>query len=121
MQKKIGIITLGCKVNQYESEAFAEELRKRGYLTADGGEDCDGYIVNTCTVTAEADRKSRQMIRRAARAKEGVPVVVTGCTAEYSAKELSEIDGVIAVCGNSKKLECVDILDNFFMGAAVAY
>ena len=114
MQKKIGIITLGCKVNQYESEAFAEELRKRGYLTADGGEDCDGYIVNTCTVTAEADRKSRQMIRRAARAKEGVPVVVTGCTAEYSAKELSEIDGVIAVCGNAKKLECIDILDNYF-------
>lgn len=114
MQKKIGIITLGCKVNQYESEAFAEELRKRGYLTSDGSEDCDGYIVNTCTVTAEADRKSRQMIRRAARAKEGVPVVVTGCTAEYSAKELSAIDGVIAVCGNAKKLECVDILDNYF-------
>ncbi|MBR6578464.1 MAG: tRNA (N(6)-L-threonylcarbamoyladenosine(37)-C(2))-methylthiotransferase MtaB [Clostridia bacterium] len=121
MQKKIGIITLGCKVNQYESEAFAEELRKRGYLTADGGEDCDGYIVNTCTVTAEADRKSRQMIRRAARAKEGVPVVVTGCTAEYSAEELSEIDGVIAVCGNAKKLECVDILDNYFKDADNEY
>jgi threonylcarbamoyladenosine tRNA methylthiotransferase MtaB len=112
--KKIGIITLGCKVNQYESEAFAEELRKRGYETADGGEDCDGYIVNTCTVTAEADRKSRQMIRRAARSKEGAPVVVTGCTAEYSAKELSAIEGVIAVCGNARKLECVDILDDYF-------
>ena len=121
MQKKIGIITLGCKVNQYESEAFAEELRKRGYLTADGGEDCDGYIINTCTVTAEADRKSRQMIRRAARAKVGVPVVVTGCTAEYSAKELSEIDGVIAVCGNAKKLECIDILDNYFKGTDNEY
>lgn len=116
MQKKIGIITLGCKVNQYESEAFAEELRKRGYEISDGGEDCDGFIVNTCTVTAEADRKSRQMIRRAARSRDGVPVVVTGCTAEYSAKELSEIDGVIAVCGNAKKLECVDILDDYFKG-----
>ncbi len=114
MPKKIGIITLGCKVNQYESEAFAEELRKRGYETSDGGEDCDGFIVNTCTVTAEADRKSRQMIRRAARTKEGVPVVVTGCTAEYCAEELSAIDGVIAVCGNAKKLECVDILDDYF-------
>lgn len=114
MPKKIGIITLGCKVNQYESEAFAEELRKRGYETSDGGEDCDGFIVNTCTVTAEADRKSRQMIRRAARTKEGVPVVVTGCTAEYCADELSAIDGVIAVCGNAKKLDCVDILDDFF-------
>ena len=121
MQKKIGIITLGCKVNQYESEAFAEELRKRGYMTSDGGDDCDGFIVNTCTVTAEADRKSRQMIRRAARSKDGVPVIVTGCTAEYSAKELSEIDGVIAVCGNAKKLECVDILDNYFKNADNEY
>jgi threonylcarbamoyladenosine tRNA methylthiotransferase MtaB len=121
VQKKIGIITLGCKVNQYESEAFAEELRKRGYETSDGGEDCDGFIVNTCTVTAEADRKSRQMIRRAARSKDGVPVVVTGCTAEYSAKELSEIDGVIAVCGNTKKLECVDILDDYFKGTDKDY
>ncbi len=114
MQKKIGIITLGCKVNQYESEAFAEELRKRGYITAEGGDDCNAFIVNTCTVTAEADRKSRQMIRRAARTNGGVPVVVTGCTAEYYARELSEIDGVIAVCGNAKKLECVDVLDSYF-------
>ena len=121
MQKKIGIITLGCKVNQYESEAFAEELRKRGYMTADGGEECDGYIVNTCTVTAEADRKSRQMIRRAARIKEGAPVVVTGCTAEYCAEELAAIDGVISVCGNAKKLECVDILDDYFKSEDKAY
>lgn len=116
MSKKIGIITLGCKVNQYESEAFAEALRARGYDTCDGGVPCDGYIVNTCTVTAEADRKSRQMIRRAARANSHAPIVVTGCTAEYSAKELSEIEGVIAVCGNAKKLECIDLLDEYFAG-----
>lgn len=114
MSKKIGIITLGCKVNQYESEAFAEALRERGYDVGDGNTACDGYIINTCTVTAEADRKSRQMIRRAARMQEGAVVVVTGCTAEYSAEELSKIEGVIAVCGNAKKLECVDILDNYF-------
>ena len=68
MKKKIGIVTLGCKVNQYESEAFAEALEDLGYEICDASEACDAYIVNTCTVTAEADRKSKQMIRRAARA-----------------------------------------------------
>ena len=114
MKKKIGIITLGCKVNQYESEAFAEALAERGFELSDASTPCDAYIVNTCTVTAEADRKSRQMIRRAERLNPGAPIVVTGCTAEYSSKELSEIEGVIAVCGNSKKLECVEILDGYF-------
>ncbi len=114
MKKKIGIITLGCKVNQYESEAFAEALAERGFELSDASTPCDAYIVNTCTVTAEADRKSRQMIRRAERLNPGAPIVVTGCTAEYSSKELSEIGGVIAVCGNSKKLECVEILDGYF-------
>ncbi len=114
MKKRIGIITLGCKVNQYESEAFAEALSERGFEIGDAGSFCDGYIVNTCTVTAEADRKSRQMIRRASRMNPAAPIVVTGCTAEYSAKELSKIKGVIAVCGNSKKLDCVTILDSYF-------
>ena len=114
MKKKIGIITLGCKVNQYESEAFAEALTDLGYEIRDAAEPCDAYIVNTCTVTAEADRKSKQMIRRAARSSPGAIVVVTGCTAEYSSTLLSEIEGVIAVCGNAKKLECVKIIDDYF-------
>lgn len=112
--KTIGIFTLGCKVNQYESEAFAEALSKRGYKVGDPMSVCDGYIVNTCTVTAEADRKSKQMIRRAARLNPSAPIVVTGCTAEYSAKELSDIKGVIAICGNSKKLDCVEYIDLYF-------
>ena len=121
MKKKIGIITLGCKVNQYESEAFAEALTDLGYEICDPSEPCDAYIVNSCTVTAEADRKSKQMIRRAARANKEAVVVVTGCTAEYSSKQLSEIDGVIAVCGNAKKLECVKIIDDYFMSRAAEY
>ena len=112
--KTIGIFTLGCKVNQYESEAFAEALSKKGYILGNPMSVCDGYIVNTCTVTAEADRKSKQMIRRAARLNPDAPIVVTGCTAEYSAKELSDIKGVIAVCGNSKKLDCVEYIDRYF-------
>ncbi len=114
MSKRIGIITLGCKVNQYESEAIAEALRGRGFTVCDGGEICDCYIVNTCTVTAEADRKSRQMIRRATRLNPQAVTVVTGCTAEYDAAELSRIEGVIAVCGNAEKLECADIIEKYF-------
>ncbi|MBO5701949.1 MAG: tRNA (N(6)-L-threonylcarbamoyladenosine(37)-C(2))-methylthiotransferase MtaB [Clostridia bacterium] len=121
MKKKIGIITLGCKVNQYESEAFAEALTDLGYEICDATEPCDAYIVNSCTVTAEADRKSKQMIRRAARSNQGAVVVVTGCTAEYSSKQLSEIEGVIAVCGNAKKLECVKILDEYFRTGDAQY
>lgn len=121
MKKKIGIITLGCKVNQYESEAFAEALTDLGYEICEANEPCDAYIVNSCTVTAEADRKSKQMIRRAARANKNAVVVVTGCTAEYSSKQLSEIDGVIAVCGNAKKLECVKILDEYFKSDDTQY
>ncbi len=121
MNKNIGIITLGCKVNQYESEALTKALRERGFNLCDAGEICDAYIINTCTVTAEADRKSRQMIRRAARTNPGAAIVVTGCTAEYSAKELSEIEGVIAVCGNAEKLKCVDILEKYFSSPDGSY
>jgi threonylcarbamoyladenosine tRNA methylthiotransferase MtaB len=121
LKKRIGIITLGCKVNQYESEAFAEALAERGFEICDASSTCDAYIVNTCTVTAEADRKSRQMIRRAERLNPGAPIIVTGCTAEYSSKELSEIEGVIAVCGNSRKLECVEILDKYFKDPGGVY
>ncbi|MGM9642626.1 MAG: tRNA (N(6)-L-threonylcarbamoyladenosine(37)-C(2))-methylthiotransferase MtaB [Eubacteriales bacterium] len=121
MSKRIGIITLGCKVNQYESEAIAEALRDRGFTVCDAGEVCDGYIVNTCTVTAEADRKARQMIRRAARLNPQAAIIVTGCTAEYSAEELAGIEGVIAVCGNAKKLECVDIIEKYFSNSTDKY
>lgn len=121
MSKKIGIITLGCKVNQYESEAIAEALRDRGFTVCGADQVCDGYIVNTCTVTAEADRKSRQMIRRAARLNPQAAIVVTGCTAEYSADELVGIEGVVSVCGNANKLECVDIIEKYFASPTDEY
>ena len=61
----VGIYTLGCKVNQYESEAIAEALEVKGFTVLKHSEKCDIYIINTCTVTAESDRKARQFIRRA--------------------------------------------------------
>ncbi len=65
MAFKVGIYTLGCKVNQYESEAIAEALQKHNIKTVSASEKCDAYIINTCTVTAESDRKAKQFIRRA--------------------------------------------------------
>lgn len=107
----VGILTLGCKVNQYESEAAAEELRRRGYTVLPPEERCGAYIINTCAVTAEAARKSRQMIRRLRSRSPGAFVIVTGCLAQTSPDELAAIAGVDAVIGNTKKLAAIDELD----------
>lgn len=97
------LYTLGCRVNQYESDAIAEILQKDGFTIVPFGEPCDIIIVNTCTVTAESDRKSRQITRRAASLFENVPVIVTGCFSQVSAKEVPLTDGVAYVCGNGEK------------------
>lgn len=107
----VGILTLGCKVNQYESEATAEELTRRGFRVLTPDEGCDAYIINTCAVTAEAARKSRQMIRRLRTRSPGAFIIVTGCLAETSADELAAIAGVDAVVGNARKLAAVDELE----------
>ena len=100
----VGILTLGCKVNQYESEAIAEELEKNGVSVIEHSKICDAYIINTCTVTAESDRKAKQFIRRAISKNPDAYIVVTGCLAQSSPEELTKILGVDAVIGNSEKL-----------------
>ena len=104
-----GIYTLGCKVNQYESEAIAEELQKRGFTLSSPSSKCDVYIINTCTVTAESDRKARQFIRRAMSKNPHAYIIVTGCLAQTSPEKLSKISGIDAIVGNSQKLLCADI------------
>lgn len=73
MQHKIGVYTLGCKVSQYESEAILEEALRRGFSAASCDKECDVCIVNTCTVTAESDRKCRQLIPTGSRAVRRMP------------------------------------------------
>ena len=101
-------MTLGCKVNQYESEAIAEEFEKYGFIIGRFSEKCGIYIINSCTVTAESDRKTRQMIRRAARHNPKAYILVTGCYAQLSPAKTAGIDGVDFICGNSNKLRLVD-------------
>lgn len=113
-KKSVGIYTLGCKVNQYESEAIAEVLSARGFDILPPSKICDGYIINTCTVTAESDRKARQFIRRAISKNRSAFIVVTGCLAQSAPDSLSRIDGIDAIVGNSKKLLSADILCELF-------
>ncbi len=110
----VGIYTLGCKVNQYESEAIAEELTSHGFSVAPFTEACDAYIINTCTVTAESDRKARQLIRRAIKTNPAAYIVVTGCMAEVFSDKISKIEGVDYICGNGRKLQVVEALEALF-------
>ncbi len=100
-----GIYTLGCKVNQYESEAIAEELEENGISVNSPSSLCDAYIINTCTVTSESDRKARQFIRRAISKNPSAFIVVTGCFAQTSPESIAAIEGVDIVIGNTDKLD----------------
>ena len=106
----VGIYTLGCKVNQYESEAIAERLTSLGFDVCGHNTACDAYVINTCTVTAESDRKARQFIRRAIKKNPKAYIAVTGCFAETGKISLSKIDGVDIIVGNAKKLPVADEL-----------
>jgi len=112
--KKFGILTLGCRVNQYESQAVCEKLEKEGFVNCDFNDDCDIYIINTCSVTADSDYKSRKMIRRAMKRKSQNPdiiVVGMGCylqsVKDEAAKDelLSQVD---YICGNKGKINVAD-------------
>ena len=98
------LCTLGCKVNQYESQAIAEDLTRLGFVLCDFSEKCDVYIINTCTVTAESDKKSRQMIRRAVKLGGNDAIVVAaGCFTQAAGNSISQIDGLTAAFGNADK------------------
>ena len=100
----VGILPLGCKVSQYECEAVGEAFEKEGFVLRPFSEVCDVYLVNTCTVTAESDRKSRQVIRRAIKKNPEAIVMVSGCYSQTSPNEVAAIEGVSAVIGNHDKM-----------------
>ncbi len=102
-------LTLGCKVNQYETEAITEVLEAEGFTQRPSHDPCDLYILNTCTVTAESDRKSRQMARRLIQKNPEACVIVTGCSAQAHPETFASIDGVSAVVGNRAKLRVAEI------------
>lgn len=105
---KAAFHTLGCKVNQYETEAIKEAFVSRGAKIVDEEEFADIYVINTCTVTNIADRKSRQFIRRARKTNPDAVVVVTGCYAQVASEEVASMPEVDLVIGNALKTEIVD-------------
>ncbi len=104
---RVAFMTLGCKVNQYDTEAMLELFVKAGYEVASFDEPADVYVINTCTVTAQGDRKSRQMVRRAKRINPESLVVVAGCYAQTAPEEVMAVDGVDLVLGTEKRGQVV--------------
>ena len=100
----VGLTTLGCKVSQYETEAVAEAFEARGFLLRSFSEICDVYVINTCTVTAEADAKSRKAIRRARRQNPDAKILVMGCYSERAAEEVAAAgaDFVVGTVGKMR-------------------
>lgn len=101
--KKFKIVTLGCRTNQYESQAYQNQLEALGYTPASDGEKADVCIVNTCTVTESADSSSRHEIRQLARQNSNAKLVVTGCYAERQPEAVRQIEGVTDVVSNRNK------------------
>jgi threonylcarbamoyladenosine tRNA methylthiotransferase MtaB len=108
MSKKIAAHTLGCKTNQYDTQAMLEQFLRDGYTQVDFEDDADVYLINTCSVTAMADKKSRQFIRRA-RANKEATVVVCGCMSQRDSEQVKEMgaDVIIGIGRRSEALELV--------------
>ena len=104
---KVAFSTLGCRVNQYESEAMAEKFIREGYEVVDFSEIADVYVINTCTVTNMGDKKSRQIISKARRLNSNAIIAVVGCYSQMAPKEVSEIEGVDVVLGTRNKGDVV--------------
>lgn len=109
--KKVAFYTLGCKVNQYETEVMEEKFEKKGYKVVNPEEKADIYVINTCTVTNLGDRKSRQFIRRAKKNNKNAVIAVVGCYAQVSPKEVSNIKEVDVIMGTKNKNNIVDLCE----------
>ncbi len=113
LQKTVSMITLGCKVNHYETEAIWQLFKEAGYERVDFDSTSDVYVINTCTVTNTGDKKSRQAIRRAIRKNPDGIVCVTGCYAQTSSAEIMEIPGVDIVVGTQDRVKLIGLIEEF--------
>lgn len=117
MKRVVKFITLGCKVNQYETNAMAQKFLEKGYKVIEeyeqNGEKPDICIINTCTVTNMSDRKSRQMLRREKENNKNVIVVAVGCYAQVAKNELNKIPEIDLVLGNNEKVDIVKYVEDY--------
>lgn len=110
---KAAFHTLGCKVNQYETEALCRQFRQQGYEIVEETEFADVYVINTCTVTGLADRKSRQYIRRMKKVNPESIVAVTGCYVQMKPEEVADIEGVNLTVGINEKHRLIEYIEEF--------
>ena len=113
MEKSVAFCTLGCKVNQYETNAMIEQFIDKGYIIKEFNEKADIYIINTCTVTNMADRKSRQMLRRVKEINKNAIVVACGCYAQVAKEELEKIKEIDLIYGTNEKNKIAQYIEEF--------
>ncbi len=113
MSKKVALHTLGCKLNFSETSTIGEQFRKKGFNIVNFDSEADIYVINTCTVTENAERECRQIVRRALRNNPDAYIAVTGCYAQLRPEEIASIPGVDAVLGSSEKFRLLELLENF--------
>ena len=113
MKKTVSFYTLGCKVNQYETNAMEQQFIKNNYEIVENTQKADIYVINTCTVTNMAERKSRQMLRRVKEINPSAVLVVCGCYAQVAKNELEQIPEIDIILGINEKNEIVQIVENY--------
>lgn len=111
--KSVAFCTLGCKVNQYETNAMEQQFIEKGYNVVSFNDGADIYIINTCTVTNMSDKKSRQMIRRAKQLNQNSVVVAVGCYVQVAKEKLEEIKELDIILGNNEKKDIVKYIENY--------
>ncbi len=111
--KIISFITLGCKVNQYETNAMAQKFKEKGYKVIEGEAKADIYVINTCTVTNMSDRKSRQMLRRMKDINKNAIIVACGCYVQVSKEEVEQMEEIDLVLGNNEKKNIVEYVEKY--------
>ena len=111
--KKVAFVTLGCKVNQYETNAMIQQFKNKGYSIVEHNEKADIYVINTCTVTNMSDRKSRQMIRRMKEQNRDAIIVACGCYVQVAKDEIENIEEIDIAIGNNEKSKIVEIVEDY--------
>lgn len=118
-KRKAAFLTLGCKVNSYETIAMEKLFQDRGYELTEFSEKADVYVVNTCTVTNIADRKSRQMLHKAKKNNPDAIVVAAGCYVQAAGEAVQEDMAVDIIIGNNKKSNVVDVVEEYMKSKGI--
>src|SRR6187551_274468 len=113
LMKKVAFYTLGCKLNYSETSTISRKFEENGYRKVDFTDTPDIFIINTCSVTENADKKCHKIVREARAISPDAYIAIVGCYAQLKPQEISEIPGVDAVLGAAEKFQLVDLLDGF--------